>query len=73
MAADPKAAALPSAAELERRVDERTAELAAMVKEQKATLAQRDLLLREVYHRVQNNLQMVDGLLVMQARQLSGS
>ncbi len=60
----PKAAALPSAAELERRVAERTAELTD-------ALAQRDLLLREVYHRVKNNLQMVDGLLVMQSRQTS--
>lgn len=34
------------------------------------TLAQRDLLLREVYHRVKNNLQIVDGLVMMQARQL---
>jgi two-component sensor histidine kinase len=67
----PKAAALPSAAELERRVEERTAELARVVEEQKATLAQRDLLLREVYHRVKNNLQMVDGLLVMQTRQIT--
>jgi two-component sensor histidine kinase len=67
----PKIAALPSAAELERRVEERTAELARVVEEQKATLAQRDLLLREVYHRVKNNLQMVDGLLVMQSRQIT--
>ena len=67
----PKIAALPSAAELERRVEERTAELARLVEEQKATLAQRDLLLREVYHRVKNNLQMVDGLLVMQSRQIT--
>ena len=66
----PKAAALPSAAELERRVEQRTAELARVVEEQKATLAQRDLLLREVYHRVKNNLQMVDSLLVMQTRQM---
>jgi two-component sensor histidine kinase len=74
----PRAAALPSAAELERRVEERTAqlraakeELEAVVAERTTTLAQRDLLLREVYHRVKNNLQMVDGLLVMQARQLT--
>lgn len=67
----PKLAALPSAAELERRVEERTAELGRVVEEQKATLAQRDLLLREVYHRVKNNLQMVDGLLVMQSRQMT--
>jgi two-component sensor histidine kinase/PAS domain-containing protein len=36
----------------------------------RAALAQRDLLLREVYHRVKNNLQIVDGLLLMQSRSL---
>jgi PAS domain S-box-containing protein len=46
--------------DLERVVDERT-----------AALAQRDLLLREVYHRVKNNLQVVDSLLLLQARRLS--
>jgi two-component sensor histidine kinase len=45
--------------ELERVVDERT-----------TALKQRDLLLREVYHRVKNNLQIVDSLLMMQARRL---
>jgi PAS domain S-box-containing protein len=45
--------------------------LQAMVAERTAALAQRDLLLREVYHRVKNNLQIVDSLLVMQARQVS--
>lgn len=33
-------------------------------------LAQRDLLLREVYHRVKNNLQIVDGLLLLQSRRI---
>jgi two-component sensor histidine kinase len=46
--------------DLERVVDERT-----------AALAQRDLLLREVYHRVKNNLQVVDSLLLLQARRLA--
>ncbi len=50
--------------ELERRVAERTAELTE-------ALAQRDLLLREVYHRVKNNLQVVDSIANLQARQLS--
>ncbi len=33
-------------------------------------LQQRDALLREVYHRVKNNLQIIDGFIVMQARQM---
>jgi PAS domain S-box-containing protein len=37
--------------------------------ERTGALVQRDLLLREVYHRVKNNLQIVDSLLVMQSRQ----
>jgi two-component sensor histidine kinase len=66
--------------ELERRVAERTAELTIAnsqlteaLDQRTAALAQRDLLLREVYHRVKNNLQIVDGLLVMKARQLTDS
>ena len=49
-----------AALDLERTVEERT-----------AALAQRDLLLREVYHRVKNNLQVVDSLLVMQSHALT--
>lgn len=46
------------------------AQLEQLVSERTIALEQRDLLLREVYHRVKNNLQVVDGLLLMQARQL---
>jgi PAS domain S-box-containing protein len=48
--------------DLERLVDEKT-----------AALKQRDLLLREVYHRVNNNLQVIDSLLMMQAREFKES
>ncbi len=40
--------------------------LQVLLEERTVTLGQRDLLLREVYHRVKNNLQIVDSLLVMQ-------
>lgn len=46
-------------------------DLEVVVEERTAALAQRDLLLREVYHRVKNNLQIVDSLLLMQARRLT--
>lgn len=41
------------------------ADLEQLVVERTQALAQRNLLLSEVYHRVKNNLQMVDGLLLM--------
>lgn len=47
---------------LEQRVAARTADLTQ-------ALRQRDLLLREVHHRVKNNLQIVDALLDREARQ----
>ena len=56
-------------AEAELRAAKQTLE--ETVEERSAALAQRDLLLREVYHRVKNNLQVVDSLVVLQARQLS--
>lgn len=45
--------------------------LEQLVADRTAALAQRDLLLREVYHRVKNNLQVVDGLLLLQSRKLA--
>ncbi len=45
-------------------------ELEATVAQRTAALAERDLLLREVYHRVKNNLQIIDSMMLMQARRL---
>jgi two-component sensor histidine kinase len=60
-----------SNAELERRVEERTAELVAANARLSQALEQRDLLLREVYHRVKNNLQVIDSIVTLQTRRLS--
>jgi PAS domain S-box-containing protein len=59
--------------ELKRRSDQLTTLNAALnvaLTDRTAALQQRDMLLREVYHRVKNNLQMIDGFVVMQARQM---
>lgn len=47
------------------------AELERILVDRDATIAQRNLLLREVYHRVKNNLQIIDGLLLMQGRRIA--
>jgi two-component sensor histidine kinase len=49
------------------------AQLESMVREKSQALQQRDLLLREVYHRVKNNLQIVDSIITMQESRLSDS
>lgn len=67
-------AALDEAADLnvalERRVDERTAELRALNTSLDGAVKQRDLLLSEVYHRVNNNLQGVSSMLLMESKRL---
>ena len=52
-------------------LQEAKSDLEIVVEERTAALTQRDLLLREVYHRVKNNLQIIDSLLLMQARALT--
>jgi PAS domain S-box-containing protein len=51
-------------------LEQAKADLERTLAERTDALRQRDLLLREVYHRVKNNLQVVDGLIMLQSRQI---
>ena len=59
-----------SAVDLENRVVERTKQLQETVAELRVNNNEKEVLLREVYHRVKNNLQVVQSLLKMRARSL---
>jgi len=56
---------------LEQRIGERTSELVGANARLSQALEQRDLLLREVYHRVKNNLQLIDSMVTLQVRRLT--
>ena len=57
--------------DLEKRVAEKTAELTASNHQLATSLEHRDTLIREVYHRVKNNLQTIDALIAVQYRRIT--
>ena len=58
---------------IETRVSERTAELKAANEQLNRSLNEKDTLLRELYHRTKNTLQVISGILKLQALKFSGN